>query len=112
MNTTHLLGQPLHQSLQTDLVDQSLGERLVQHILPAANVLIQIRLLKLGLELVKSGRKLVRNGSSGLGTLVTEPFLGDTSVLLGGVLANLLLNVLDIALVCKGKYKQTVLNHW
>lgn len=53
------------------------------------------------MKLVKGRRKLIRDGSSGLGTLVTEPLLGDTRILLGGVLTNLLLNVLDIVLVCK-----------
>jgi hypothetical protein len=66
------------------------------------------------LQLVEGGRKLVRDDRSGLGRLVSMVLFGDTAgqqspisfvnvnsprVLGSGVLADLLLNVLDVAVV-------------
>ena len=66
------------------------------------------------MQLVEGGRKLVRDDGSGLGRLVSVELLGDTArqqspisvltvnsprVLGSGVLADLLLNILDVAVV-------------
>ena len=66
------------------------------------------------LQLVERGRELVRDDGSGLGRLVSVVLFGDTAgqqspivliqvnlprVLGSGVLADLLLNVLDVAVV-------------
>ena len=66
------------------------------------------------LQLIEGGRKLVRDDSSGLGRLVSVVLFGDTAgqqspivliqvnlprVFGSGVLADLLLNILDVAVV-------------
>jgi hypothetical protein len=94
-----LLGQSLHERVETNLVLERLGDRSRQDVLSGLHIVVQVRNLELVLQVVERGRELVRDGRSGLGALVSKPLLGDAGVLGRGVLADLLLDVLDVGLV-------------
>ena len=101
--TLVLLWQSLHEGVETDLVDKGLGDSAGQDVLSRRHIVVQVRHLELVLQVVEGGGEQVRNGSSGLGSLLTVPLLGDTGVLMGGILANLLLDILDVGLVESGR---------
>jgi len=94
-----LFWQSLHECVETDLVDKGLGDGARQDVLPGGDVVVQVGNLKLVLQVVEGRGELVGNGSSGLGPLLTVPLFGNTRVLVGSILADLLLNILDVGLV-------------
>jgi len=95
-----LFRQSGHERVETDFVDERLGNGSGKNMLPGRNVVVEIRDLELVLQVVERRREQVRDGSSGLGALLSVPLFGDTRVLVSGVLADLLLDVLDVGLVC------------
>lgn len=97
--TLVLFWQSLHECVETDLVDKGLGDGARQDVLPGGDVVVQVGNLKLVLQVVEGRGELVGNGSSGLGPLLTVPLFGNTRVLVGSILADLLLNILDVGLV-------------
>lgn len=94
-----LLRQTLHELVQAEFVDEGFGDGVRKYVLTGLEVIVQIRHLKFVLEIVEGGGKLVGDSSSGHGSLLSLPLFGHTRVLGRSVLADLLLDILDVALV-------------
>lgn len=98
---TYRLGQPLQQLVQSDLVDERLGERTSQHQASTLFIVEQVGRLELALEVVQRGSESIRDQRSSNSASLTRVFLVDGDKLGGRVFGNLVLDVLDIALVCR-----------
>ena len=93
------LGKPLKECVEPDLVDERLGDRAAHDAALARLVVEQVRRLKLGLEVVELARELVRDDSAGFRALQPRVLLPDARELRCRILGDLLLDVLDVALV-------------
>ena len=93
------LWQPLHQHIQSNLIHQCLRDRPLEYALPAWHVVEQVRVFELSLEVVERRRELVGDGSTRLRSSETGMLLRDALELRRSVLRDLLLDVLDVALV-------------
>jgi len=67
---TNLLRQPLHQSLNSDLVDESLGDSLLEHGLRGLDLLVKDALLELDLKSVETTRELITEQRTSDGSLL------------------------------------------
>ena len=93
------LRQSLEQSIQPDLINQSLRDRSTHHAPLTRDIIEQIRILQLLLERIQRRLQLIRDRRASLGTLETGVFLPETVELGRSILGDLLLDVLDVTLV-------------
>ena len=70
--STNLFGQPLHQRLDSDLVDEGLGDSLLEDGLRRLDLLVQDALLEFDLKSVETTRELVTEKRTSDGSLLLE----------------------------------------
>lgn len=93
------LGQALQESLQSHLVHKSLGDGTPHDTLPAGQIIEQVGALEFGLQVVESAGQLIGDGGTGLRSLEPRMLFPDALEFCSGVLRDLSLDVLDIALI-------------
>lgn len=96
-------GQPFEESIEPDLVDERLRDRAAHDTALARLVVEQVRRLELRLEVVQPARELVRDDRARLRALQPRVLLPDARELRRGVLDDLRLDVLHVALVELGR---------
>lgn len=96
------LGQTLEKRVNSNLLDERLGNGTTEDTTAAWNIIKQIRRLELCLEVIELARELVRNKRAWLGTVETLEFALDTAGLKGSIIRNDGLDVANVALV-KGR---------
>ena len=103
MTVTHRLRKTFNQLVQTDEVDEGLGESTRENIPAALDLLVQGTRLELGLQVVQRAGELIGDSSSQHLAVVTSVFLVKGDKLGRGVSGDESLNVLDVGLVEGGR---------
>jgi len=93
------LREPLQKLLEPNLIDERLGNRPPHNTMSTGDIVKEIGRLQLGLEAVQRLRQLIRNDRPRFGALQPGVLLPDTEELVGRVLRDLGLDILDIVLV-------------
>lgn len=97
-----VLGHALEQSIQSNLLNKEIGERILEHTVAEGNVVPQISLLELLVEIGDGERELVREDGARLAGLLV--FAPDGLKLESRIVLDGLLNRLDVLLVKLGDH--------